>query len=494
MKALKATWTDFLEKAGDKLAPTFEKLFGIILNIWPQVEPALLSFVELLANGFSDAAPVIGEFAENLLPDLLGLAGDLAPIFSEIGGELLPLFSDVLGTIIEAAGPLLPLVQTLISTLLPPLADLFGTLVDKLLPPLTQLLGALSPVIEALSPILDIVASAIGLVADAIAGLIGWLGKGIEKVGEFAQGLKDSAIGKFVSGIGEGISNAAGSVRSFFAGNAKGTDNFDGGWTRVHEAGDELIQAKHSGGIAYLPRGSAVVPASKTAELISGNRTPDQVVYQVHNQVMFDQEQDGLREPAFHTPAPQQRESAGNVIYLPPVDQQKERPFSEQQIFAGQQPLPRQNILIPFPSFSTGMPELDKKQNLGTDVIPDRSERWTPQIIRHNPRLDESADPVVTDPPKKPPPDEPPPDHSDDGGNPQAPPSYPPPKPPANPVPGRHDVIELRITVSSPDRSVSPEMLEQIIDELKPVVDELIEQRQDENFSDLAIQNGYVAG
>lgn len=269
MKAVKATWTDFLEKAGAKLAPTFDKIFGAVLDAWPKVEPALLSFVDLLAGGFEQAAPILADFATNLLPQLLGLASELLPMLMEVGGELLPIISQVLGTVVSAIGPLMPLISTLIKTLLPPLAQLFGTLVETLLPPLASLLGALAPVIDALSPVLDVVAIGIGFVADAIATLIGWLTKGIEKVGEFAQGLKDSAVGKFVSGIGEGISSIGDTL---FGGNAKGTDNFEGGWTRIHEAGPELIHNKQESGIAFLPRGSAVIPAGKTNEILSEDR------------------------------------------------------------------------------------------------------------------------------------------------------------------------------------------------------------------------------
>lgn len=268
VKALKAGWTDFLEKAGDRLAPTFDKIFGVILEAWPKVEPALMSLVDMLAGGFEQAAPIIGQFVETFLPQLLGMIGDLAPPLMEVGGQLLPLLAQVLGTVVQAIGPLMPLISTLISTLLPPLTDLFGMLVSKLLPPLATLFGAIAPVIDALSPILTIVASAIGLVADAIAKLIGWLTSAITKVGEFAQSLKNSAVGKFVSGVGEGISNFASNV---FGGHAKGTNDFEGGWTRVHEAGGELIQAKHSGGLAYLPQGSAVIPASKTEEILSSS-------------------------------------------------------------------------------------------------------------------------------------------------------------------------------------------------------------------------------
>lgn len=391
IKALKSGWTDFLEKAGNKLAPTFDKIFGIILEAWPKVEPALMALVDLLASGFEDAAPIIMEFATDLLPQLFELLGGLAPILTDIGGQLLPVLSTVLGTVVSAIGPLMPLVGTLINTLLPPLADIFGVLVTNLLPPVAKLFGELAPVIDALSPILSIVASAVELVANAISGLIGWLTKGIQKVGEFAQGLKDSAIGKVVGGIGDGISGAAGKVKTFFAGNAKGTDNFEGGWTKINEAGDELIHAKHGGGVAYLPAGSAVIPASKTDDILSDDKS-------------------------------------------------------------GASPNPN----------------------------------WIPVLLEGNPNING----------KRPKPDNEPKDdgnggnggggnNGSGGGN-----NSPAPLAPA-PSSGEYvsrKVIDLNITISSPDGSVSQE----VRDAIKREILEAIDEKQDDEFSNSAIQNGYA--
>ena len=44
--------------------------------------------------------------------------------------------------------------------------------------------------------------------------------------------------------------------------NASGTNNFAGGWTHIHEEGGEL---------AFLPGGTAIVPADKTDRILSMN-------------------------------------------------------------------------------------------------------------------------------------------------------------------------------------------------------------------------------
>ena len=45
-------------------------------------------------------------------------------------------------------------------------------------------------------------------------------------------------------------------------GNAEGTDNFEGGWTRINEEGGEL---------AILPGGTQIIPADQTDNLINAS-------------------------------------------------------------------------------------------------------------------------------------------------------------------------------------------------------------------------------
>jgi len=432
MKAVKAVYTDFLEKAGAKLAPTFDKLFGVVLDAWPKVEPALMSFADLLANGFEQAAPILGDFATTLLPQVLGLAGEFLPILGNIGGQLLPVLSQVLGTVAQAVQPLLPLISTLAKTLLPPLAQLFGMLVEKLLPPAAQLLGALSPVIDALSPVLQVAASGIGLVADAISGLIGWLTKGIEKVSEFAQKIKDSPVGQFAGGIGEKISSIGNKV---FGGNAKGTDNFEGGWTRIHEAGGELIHNKDESGVAFLPKGSAVIPASKTDEILSSSESSGGKIINITNLL------------------PAAMQNAGN--------DEKKTP-------------------------------LERAASKLEQILPQPIRDWIPTVVEGNPLLNKATTPTNEpdrdDPPKKP-------DDGGTGGGGHPPPPAPDPGPTPEAAGGEtvtRRIIELRVTVSSPDGTVPPEVLEQFREIAKDAAREAYQEEQDAEINNLAIQNGYA--
>lgn len=68
-----------------------------------------------------------------------------------------------------------------------------------------------------------------------------------------------SAFGKIASAA-QGVSGANISVTgASIPGNASGTDNFEGGWTHINERGGEL---------AFLPSGSAIIPADKTDRIL----------------------------------------------------------------------------------------------------------------------------------------------------------------------------------------------------------------------------------
>lgn len=85
----------------------------------------------------------------------------------------------------------------------------------------------------------------------------------------------EDGAAKIVASFGE-IASAALTVNSAnisvsgvsIPGNAEGTDNWRGGWTRMNEEGGEL---------AYLPSGTAIIPADKTDEIISNSTSSEYV-------------------------------------------------------------------------------------------------------------------------------------------------------------------------------------------------------------------------
>ena len=60
-KSLKGIFNDFLSTAGSKFAPAVETVVDSVVDSWPTLEPMLLSFVDVLADGLAGVAPVLVE-------------------------------------------------------------------------------------------------------------------------------------------------------------------------------------------------------------------------------------------------------------------------------------------------------------------------------------------------------------------------------------------------------------------------------------------------
>src|SRR5699024_3142681 len=166
IKSLKGVFGDFMADAGGKFTPVLEQAVGVMLDAWPTLEPILLSFVDTLAGGLGDVIPVVAELAQDLIPAL----------------------SQTLGALMDAVGPVLDILGSLASAVLPPLASIIGDLSSTVLPPLagvfeelnTRMMQPLMPVIEEVSGqllpvlgmVLDTVAQNVGPLADAFMQLI----------------------------------------------------------------------------------------------------------------------------------------------------------------------------------------------------------------------------------------------------------------------------------------------------------------------------------
>lgn len=158
-KSLNGVWSEFLSDSGEKFAPAVENLTNAVIESWPELEPMLLSFVDVLAGGLNDAVPVL----------------------VELGKELIPALSSGLSVLMDIAGPLVGIVGELAGSTLPPLASVFGDLATYALPPLIDLVEELNagviqplmPVVEELSSqLLPVLGMALSSVASTVSPLI----------------------------------------------------------------------------------------------------------------------------------------------------------------------------------------------------------------------------------------------------------------------------------------------------------------------------------
>ena len=112
-----------------------------------------------------------------------------------------------------------------------------------------------------------------GLMADDAETAYARMTLDAESAWERMTTAAENGAAKIVASFGK-IASAAQSVNSAnisvsgvsIPGNAEGTDNWRGGWTRMNEEGGEL---------AYLPSGTAIIPADKTDEIINNSTTTE---------------------------------------------------------------------------------------------------------------------------------------------------------------------------------------------------------------------------
>ena len=156
IKSLKGEMADFMADAGEKFSPALEDMVGVFLDEWPELEPTLLEFVGILADGMSAAVPVISNLAQSILPSLIS----------------------TLGTLFDAAGPVLSIIGDLAQEILPPLAGIISGLAANALPPLRDIFDELNyRVVQPLMPVLQELAEdllpVLGMALGSAADMVG---------------------------------------------------------------------------------------------------------------------------------------------------------------------------------------------------------------------------------------------------------------------------------------------------------------------------------
>lgn len=191
VKGVKGIWADFLADAGAKFTPVLTTFFNTIIDSWPTIEPMLMQLVDLLADGLSQAIPILVQLGSQLLPPL-------ASILSMLVGALLP--------------PLTTILNVVCNDILVPLMPIISAIASAILPPIAQLLGVVAPLLQAIAPILQVIGQILTVVADVIGTIIGWVADGVGAVVNFFDKLFGGA--KEAQGGMEDLAESTNSVAS----------------------------------------------------------------------------------------------------------------------------------------------------------------------------------------------------------------------------------------------------------------------------------------
>ena len=152
------------------------------------------------------------------------------------------------------------------TTIVPPFVNILRVLGDDVVVPLmpyvesiaNSILPALSAGLKMIPPILQTISPVLGGIADILSRVVSFLSKIVQWAAGGLAGLLDKVAGVFGGG-----SSAAKSAGAKIPHNADGDPDFKGGWTHINERGGE---------IAYLPSGSAIIPADKSEQIINNSR------------------------------------------------------------------------------------------------------------------------------------------------------------------------------------------------------------------------------
>ena len=177
LKGVKGMWADFLANAGAKFTPVFTRMFNVILEKWPTIEPILMKVVDVLANGLEQAIPILLDLGTQLLPILtsalaavLEIATPIIPVFMQLVQAILPPLVSLISVLATSLlPPFVQILDVLNTAVIQPLLPLFQQIIEALLPAFVAVLGVLNPLIAALSPLLTMVAQ----ILVPIAGIFG---------------------------------------------------------------------------------------------------------------------------------------------------------------------------------------------------------------------------------------------------------------------------------------------------------------------------------
>ena len=155
-KDLNGIWSNFMADAGAKFTPVLESLFGAIMDNWPTIEPMLMQFVEILSTGMAQAAPVLIELGQTLIPTLTSVIGTLfqaglplIDVFGQLAQTVLPPLASIIGTIAGSVmPPLVDILGTLNTAIIQPIVPIIQQIAESFLPPIAQLLGVISPILD----------------------------------------------------------------------------------------------------------------------------------------------------------------------------------------------------------------------------------------------------------------------------------------------------------------------------------------------------------
>lgn len=296
------------------ITPALLKANDVLNSLVPKFKDAGDAIKNFVVDGFNKAKAGFSKVSELLKPGIEKIKEGFTKIATKVGEVIEPLkekFTSAFDTLKEAFAPLKDAFSSLFETNIDSNFDILGGVIDIVagaLGGLADIIVTLQPVWELIAGILnDVVIPAFNILAgwigdtlvpkfEELAGLVGgWVKEAFEFVAGAVDAAKSAfdtvagavhdavsairdipnAVGRLAGNAWNGIKQSASNFWNSLTGkkNATGTEYFTGGFTRINERGEEMIQ---------LARGDKIYPADKTSRIIKNEvqntRTVDRSV------------------------------------------------------------------------------------------------------------------------------------------------------------------------------------------------------------------------
>lgn len=296
------------------ITPALLKANDVLNSLVPKFKDAGDAIKNFVVDGFNKAKAGFSKVSEFLKPGIDKVKEGFTRIATKVGEVIGPLkekFTSAFDTLKEAFAPLKDAFSSLFETGIDSNFDILGGVIDIV----AGALGGLADIIVTLQPVWELIAGILNdIVIPAFSILAGWIGDTlVPKIEELAglvggrvkdafefvagavdaaknafddvcgavssavQAIRDipNAVGRLAGNAWNGIKQSASNFWNSLTGkkNATGTEYFTGGFTRINERGEEMIQ---------LARGDKIYPADKTSRIIKNEvqntRTVDRSV------------------------------------------------------------------------------------------------------------------------------------------------------------------------------------------------------------------------
>ena len=281
--------------------PPLANIIGLLVET---LMPPIVEILNVIISLIEPLMPVIQSIAEAILPPIAQLLGLIAPILEalspvlEVIGSVLKVIGDVLGTVIgwlaDGVGAVVNFFGNLFGGAKESKKEVEGlngavndledstsketslavdtsSYTSDISNATAEASAAAEENIIATKDISDLNLQLMGVEASSTYATMAvdaetcW-----SRMTTAAENGAQAIVAAFqrIASAAQGVSNASVSVSGVsMPGNAGGTDDFEGGWTKINERGGE---------VAFLPSGSAIIPADKSDRLIESSTSNTQ--------------------------------------------------------------------------------------------------------------------------------------------------------------------------------------------------------------------------